>query len=187
MKDNPFFRQTADDLVREALRGARDYCSRIRYGTKEFDVETCVASMRIRLTEHCNRLGGRRHYHNIPQDEAGAFDLVLDHLTPALREKAIEMRSTFYKQRKVSSINYTAALALIEETLKAAGLSGSVERQPYRVKVSAGITPTTTIHFYVNYKDLATPGMIERLVGSLTDIRDALGRLGKGVTIKRNH
>ena len=174
---------TEEETIQEALRAVPDYLERIRI-SGEFKLENCVAAETKRLELLYKMSKGIRQYTPMSKKELQEMEAFVGYFIPILMERTRPIQQRYMKQRKVSQINAITATAIISEAFKKVGLKPEIWGQKYRAKVLVALDGFI-VRFYVRYRDLGKEGIMDDVIKAVMDVKDALGRLGYGSTVKR--
>ena len=177
-----FREMTEEEILDEAMKALRDNL-RFAKAAGAFNTEFFVARELdvIRRLFRNDRAKG-----NTPLSAAdrAEMDQTLAHFEPELIRRTLAFREKFLHERKITEINSAAAEALINERLEALGLEGSVKGGCYGASVEVTLGGSTYVRFRVNYKKMTDPGYMDDTFRALTDLKDAVLRLGLDVRIK---
>ena len=179
---NTFYGLSEEQILAEAMAGARDYVSDIRHDG-QFVTERCVVRELQRIKQLYRKCRKEGPYSPLRAEEWAELDAVLAYFEPVLWERTAPVRERFLRQKTLSQINASTAGARVREAFGSAGIRISVTEQKYRLRVTAEISRKNSLRFYVNYRDLGREGLMEGLVKAVLDIRDGAAVLGHGVML----
>ena len=187
----PFEKLTDEEILNDALRAVPDYLSDIgKEG--DFSMEICMKRCIGRIKELYRRSAGpvvwpnfRTSSRTLTPEQVEELTRICVRLDTPLRKRIEPFRQKFLKKRAVYRINRTAAASLIPAAFQEIGLQATVTGQQYRARVEVTLPKGNHVRFYIRYKDLTKEGVMDEVVQAVTDLKDALGRLGGPVSIKK--
>ena len=186
----PFEKLTDEEILADALRAVPDYLSDIGKDG-DFSMETCMKRCIGRVKELYKRSAGpivwpnfRTNARTLAPEQVEDLTRVCVRLDAPLRARIEPVRQRFLKKRAVYRINRTTAASLIPSAFEEAGLQAVVTGQQYRARVEMSLPNGNHLRFYIRYKDMMKDGFMDDVVRAVTDLRDALSRLGGPVSLK---
>ncbi|MBO6081802.1 MAG: hypothetical protein J6P46_02120 [Bacteroidales bacterium] len=186
----PFEKLTDEEILEDALRAVPDYLADLgKEG--DFSMERCLRRCIERVKYLYKKSAGPIIWPNFPTSSRTLTKEQIEDLTricvrldAPLRKRIEPIRQRFLKKRAVYRINSTTAASLIPAAFKEAGLQAMVTAQQYRAKVEVTLPKGNRLRFYINYKDLTKEGVIDGVITAVSDLNNALSRLGGPVAIK---
>ena len=170
---------TEAEIVADALRAVPDYLATIR-ASGVFKLDDCMKWELDRIRRLFK--AGRGPLGKKDIDE---MDLVLAHFETLLPDATRPLMQRYLKGRRISDINAICARNLVTGLFADAGLDACVTGQRYRARVETELLPDTLLRFYVRYRDMTDEGFMNDTLKAVLDLKDALGRLGGGITVTR--
>lgn len=190
MRMKPFEKLTDEEILDDALRAVPDYLSDIGKNG-DFSMETCVRRCIGRVKDLYKRSAGpivwpnfRTSSRTLTPEQIEDLTRICVRLDAPLRKRIEPLRHRFLKKRAVYRINSTTAASMIPAAFKEIGLQAIVTGQQYRARVEVTLPKGNHLRFYIRYKDLTKDGVMDDVLRAVTDLRDALDRLGGPVSLK---
>ena len=174
---------TEDEILNEALRAIHEYMSRIQPHA-EFKLDRAVGAQVNLLNGLFRNDRGLSYRDTLTGQDAAEWDSTKAYFEPRFAQQARVFQQRYMKAEAVWTINETMAQALIIPAFKNAGLKAKVFPQRYRAQVFVCIGDRT-LRFYIPYKELGREGLMEGVINSVKEIKDALSRLGRDVKISK--
>lgn len=180
--EKPFDQMTEDEVIVEGMRAVRDYLESIR-ATREFKLEECVKKELWRVEMLYRRARGIKSYATMDAHQNKEWESVRRHYLPSFTELTLAIQRNYVRDNKISRLNASMVQAVIPAAFAREGLKATVTGQVHRALVEVTL-PTSTVRFYVRFKDLEKEEMVEDVVKAVLDLRDAVTRLGFGAVVK---
>lgn len=191
MSIKEYYMMTDEEILEEAIKAIPAYLE-ILGKEGEFSMEACLKRCIGRVKELYKRSAGRLLWQQgttssrtLTQEDVDELTRICVRLDAPLRERIETVQKRFLKKRAVFRINRTTAASLIPAAFKEVGLKADVTGQQYRAKVEVSLPSGNALRFYVSYKNLTKDGVLDGVVKAVTDLNDALSRLGGQASIKK--
>lgn len=179
------FNMTEDEIVAEAMKAViPEHLERIR-STGRFDVERCVELELKYIGRMYRKARNLRYVEHLNRKDTAELDQILAHFQPLLFAQTQLRKERYLRGRKVSEINAVSARIILTEIFREKGLQAEVTCQRYRSRVDVKLNPMTTVRFYVPYKKMNQEGLLDETLAALMEMKSALEKLGKGVSVRR--
>ena len=178
----PFSEMTEDEVTNEGMKAVRDYLEVIRK-TRDFRLEECVRREMWGVEMLFRRACGLRPRDAMSEGQAAEWEQIRSHYLPLFTELTLSLQRDYVKASKLSRMNATTVRAIIPGAFSRVGLTATVTGQLHRALVEVTL-PTSRVRFYIRYKDLEREGVMEDVVKSVLDLKDAMTRLGYGTVVR---